>query len=117
MNVLLVGLGRWGENHLRVLGQLGVTLWVADISPERLASAIRRRVAPDHALADYRAGLEAVDAGDIVTCAELQAFLDACAGRASKPVPAAVGVRALDVLEAAERSARLGADVVLPATP
>src|SRR2546426_167523 len=36
MNVLLVGLGRWGENHLRVLSWLGVTLWVADVSPARL---------------------------------------------------------------------------------
>ena len=32
MNVLLVGLGRWGEKHLRVLTQLGLTVWVADVS-------------------------------------------------------------------------------------
>ena len=41
MNVLLVGLGRWGENHLRVLSRLGVTLWVADVSPARLDWAVR----------------------------------------------------------------------------
>jgi len=69
VNVLLVGLGRWGENHLRVLGELGVTLWVADVSPERLAWAIRRGVAPGRAVADYRAALSAVDAVDIVTSA------------------------------------------------
>ena len=45
---------------------------------------------------------------------ELQAFLDACAGRAANPVPAAAGVRALEVVEAAERSARLGSEVSLP---
>src|SRR5215467_13128792 len=70
MNVLLVGLGRWGENHLRVLGELGVTLWVADVSPARRAWAIRRGVAPGRAVADYRAALAAVDAVDIVTSAD-----------------------------------------------
>ena len=44
---------------------------------------------------------------------ELRAFLDACAGRAPNPVPASVGVRALDVVEAAERSARLARTVIL----
>jgi len=45
---------------------------------------------------------------------ELEAFLHACAGRAANPVPAAAGVRALEIVEAAERSTRLGADVALP---
>src|SRR5262245_30967946 len=70
VNVLLVGLGRWGENHLRVLGELGVTLWVADVSPARLAWAIRRGVALGRAVADYRAALGAVEAVDIVTSAD-----------------------------------------------
>jgi len=70
VNVLLVGLGRWGENHLRVLGELGVTLWVADVSQARLAWAIRRGVAPGRAVADYRAALGAVEAVDIVTSAD-----------------------------------------------
>ena len=70
MNVLLVGLGRWGEKHLRVLGELGVTLWVADVSPERLAWAVRHGVEPRRAVADYRTALNAVDAVDVVTSAE-----------------------------------------------
>jgi len=70
VNVLLVGLGRWGENHLRVLGELGVTLWAADVSPDRLALAIRSGVAPERAVADYREALGAVDAVDIVTSAD-----------------------------------------------
>ena len=37
MNVLLVGLGRWGEKHLRVLRQLGATVWVADVAATRRA--------------------------------------------------------------------------------
>jgi UDP-N-acetylglucosamine 3-dehydrogenase len=70
VNVLLVGLGRWGEKHLRVLGELGVTLWVADVSTERLAWAVRHGVAAIRAVADYRTALNAVDAVDVVTAAE-----------------------------------------------
>ena len=70
MRILLVGLGRWGENHLRVLGELGVTLWAADTSPGRLAWATRHGVAPDRAVADYRTALPHVDAVDIVTPAD-----------------------------------------------
>jgi predicted dehydrogenase len=70
VNVLLVGLGRWGEKHLRVLGELGVTLWVADVSPDRLAWAVRHGVAAIRAVADYRTALSVVDAVDIVTSAE-----------------------------------------------
>jgi len=40
MNVLLVGLGRWGEKHLRVLTQMGATVWVADVADERRQWAI-----------------------------------------------------------------------------
>jgi Glycosyl transferases group 1 len=67
MNVLLVGLGRWGENHLRVLSRLGVTLWVADVSPARLDWAVRSGVGPGRVVADYRVALARVDAADIVT--------------------------------------------------
>jgi len=70
MNVLLVGLGRWGENHLRVLSRLGVTLWVADVSPARLDWAVRSGVEPGRVVADYRAALARVDAADIATPAD-----------------------------------------------
>jgi UDP-N-acetylglucosamine 3-dehydrogenase len=70
MNVLLVGLGRWGELHLRVLGQLGASVWVADVSPRRLALAVERGVAPAQAVADYRVALAHVDAVDVVTPAD-----------------------------------------------
>jgi predicted dehydrogenase len=42
---------------------------------------------------------------------ELQAFLDACAGRGPNLVPASDGLRALAVVEAAARAARLGRTV------
>jgi len=70
MNVLLIGLGRWGERHLRVLAELGVTLWVADVSTARLEWAVSRGVEPCHAVADYREALAHVDAVDVVTPAD-----------------------------------------------
>ena len=54
MNVLLVGLGRWGEKHLRVLRELGATVWVADVAPARLEWARRQGVEPARAVRDYR---------------------------------------------------------------
>lgn len=70
MKVLLIGLGRWGEKHLRVLGELGVERWVADVSAERRAFAVRAGVAADHAVEDFRRALPHVDAVDIVTPAD-----------------------------------------------
>lgn len=70
MKVLLVGLGRWGEKHLRVLGELGVDLWVADVSAERRAFAIQAGVTPSRAVEDFRRTLPHVDAVDIVTPTE-----------------------------------------------
>jgi len=70
VNVLLVGLGRWGEKHLRVLGEIGATVWVADVSPGRLAWAVEHGVAATRAGTDYRAALPHVDAVDVVTPAD-----------------------------------------------
>ena len=44
MKVLLIGLGRWGEKHLRVLRELGCEVWVADVSDERRAFAVKSGV-------------------------------------------------------------------------
>jgi UDP-N-acetylglucosamine 3-dehydrogenase len=70
MNVLLIGLGRWGANHVRVLRQIGVTVWAADISAERRQWVIAQGVEPAHAVEDYRAVLDRVDAVDVVTSAD-----------------------------------------------
>ncbi|HEX7787434.1 MAG TPA: Gfo/Idh/MocA family oxidoreductase [Methylomirabilota bacterium] len=70
MNVLLVGLGRWGEKHLRVLGDLGVDLWVADVAADRRAFAARAGVPPARVVDDFRRALPHVDAVDVVTPAE-----------------------------------------------
>lgn len=70
MNVLLVGLGRWGEKHARVLREIGATVWAADVSPHRRQWAIAHGVEPAHAVEDYRAVLDRVDAVDVVTPAD-----------------------------------------------
>ena len=44
---------------------------------------------------------------------ELGTFLEACRGRAANPVPAEDGVLALEVVEAAARSARLGRTITI----
>lgn len=70
MNLLLVGLGRWGEKHLRVLTELGVTVWAADVAADRRAAALRRGLPASRVVADFAAVLGEVDAVDIVTPAE-----------------------------------------------
>src|SRR5574341_1081040 len=77
MNVLLVGLGRWGEKHLRVLRELGASVWVADVSPARREWAVGQGVDAQRAVADYRAALPRVDAVDIVTPADSHRVLAA----------------------------------------
>lgn len=70
MHVLLAGLGRWGEKHLRVLRELGATVWVADVSAERRAWAVGQGVDAARAVVDYREALPHVAAVDIVTPAQ-----------------------------------------------
>jgi predicted dehydrogenase len=84
VNVLLIGLGRWGEKHLRVLREIGATVWVSDIDPQRRAWAVAQGVDAGRAVADYRAALAQVDAVDVVTPADShRAITEACldAGR------------------------------------
>ena len=77
MNVLLIGLGRWGEKHLRVLRDLGVELWVADVSPERRAWAVDKGVDRARVVADFRDALDVVEAVDIATPADSHAAIGA----------------------------------------
>ena len=70
VRVLLIGLGRWGEKHLRVLRELGADVWVADVAAGRLAWAVKHGVDAAHAVTDHRRALGQVDAVDIVTPAD-----------------------------------------------
>ena len=84
MNVLLIGLGRWGEKHLRVLGEIGATVWVADVSADRRRWATAHGVDPGHAVEDYRAALDHVDAVDVVTPADSHLTIAEACLRAGK---------------------------------
>jgi UDP-N-acetylglucosamine 3-dehydrogenase len=84
MNVLLVGLGRWGEKHLRVLGEIGPTVWVADVSADRRRWAIAHGVDPGHAVEDYQAALGHVEAVDVVTPADSHPSIGEACLRAGK---------------------------------
>src|SRR5262249_12756940 len=66
MRVLLIGLGRWGEKHLRVLTELGVEVWAADVSAERREFAVKAGVAAARVLTDFRDALGRGDAVDLV---------------------------------------------------
>jgi predicted dehydrogenase len=70
VKVLLIGLCRWGEKHLRVLTELGADVWAADVSPARLAWAVGQGVPTERTTTDYRAMLDRVDAVDVVTPAD-----------------------------------------------
>jgi len=62
--ILLIGVGRWGANHLRILQSMPVELFVAERDPERLNSS---GVAQSHRTADARTLFPIIDAAVVVT--------------------------------------------------
>ncbi|HEV8440209.1 MAG TPA: Gfo/Idh/MocA family oxidoreductase [Methylomirabilota bacterium] len=112
MRVLLVGLGRWGEKHLRVLAELGVEVWVADLAEERRAFAVRAGVPAERAVEDFRTALPHVDAVDLVTPADSHRLLAGeCLGAGKdcfleKPLALTVG-EGQALAEAQARSGRI----------
>lgn len=85
MDVLLVGLGRWGEKHLRVLGDIGATVWVAEVSAERRQWAVAHGADASRVVADYREALDRVQAVDVVTPADSHLAIAETCLRAGKP--------------------------------
>jgi predicted dehydrogenase len=73
--ILLIGLGRWGVNHLRVLQSMPVELFVAETNPERLKSA---NVPANHRTADAASLFPIIDAAVVVTPA--QTHFEICRG-------------------------------------
>jgi predicted dehydrogenase len=116
MKVLLVGLGRWGEKHLRVLTQLDATVWVADVADARRHWAVGQGIPRARTVADFRQALPHVDAVDIVTPADShRAVAETClaAGRhcfIEKPltVSAADGRAVAAAGRAADRVVQVG---------
>lgn len=109
MRILLVGLGRWGEKHLRVLRELGADVRLADLSPTRREWARGQGVAEDRVVADYRDALGAVDAVDIVTPADTHRALAIDCLAAGRPCfvekPLAVTAAEGRAIDAAARAA------------
>jgi UDP-N-acetylglucosamine 3-dehydrogenase len=73
--ILLIGLGRWGVNHLRVLQSMPVELFVAESDPARLNSA---NVPQSHRTADAASLFPIIDAAVVVTPA--QTHFELCHG-------------------------------------
>jgi UDP-N-acetylglucosamine 3-dehydrogenase len=65
--VLLLGLGRWGLNHLRNLRGLPVELFVAETDPHRLKQAVHAGVSESHVTTRHRDFFPLIDSAVIVT--------------------------------------------------
>jgi UDP-N-acetylglucosamine 3-dehydrogenase len=70
MKLLLIGIGRWGANHLRVLHSLPVELFVSELDGKRLESARKLGIPDSHLTTDYKQFAAQVDAVVIVTPAQ-----------------------------------------------
>ena len=66
-SVLLVGLGRWGANHLRTLRSLPVTLYCADTDSARIDALVKSGFPAERAGSDALALLPKVDCVVIAT--------------------------------------------------
>ncbi len=70
IKILLLGVGRWGINHLRLLQSLPVELFVAEINPERLAQVRTMGIPETQVFKNYRDISAQMDAMVVVTPAD-----------------------------------------------
>jgi UDP-N-acetylglucosamine 3-dehydrogenase len=70
MRLLLIGVGRWGMNHLKTLTKLVDELYVVDSDPGQLKVAREFSIQSDHLSTDYHDFLGRVDGVDVVTPAD-----------------------------------------------
>jgi len=70
MKILLLGLGRWGINHLRNLNSLPVELYVAEISGKHLEPAQKLGLPGERLTTDYKKVINRVDCVVVVTPAQ-----------------------------------------------
>lgn len=110
--VLLLGLGRWGINHLRNLHAMPVQLFVAEVDTKRLEPAQKLGLAEGQLTTNYKECLEKVDCVVVVTPAQThfplcKDFLEA--GKdvfVEKPITL-VSKEARELTELAERKNRI----------
>jgi predicted dehydrogenase len=74
--ILLLGIGRWGTNHLRSLKSMPIELFVAEVDAKRLEQARTLGVDDKHLTTNYRDFAAKVDAAVVVTPA--QTHYDLC---------------------------------------
>jgi predicted dehydrogenase len=67
MKILLLGIGRWGANHLRVLHSLPIELYVSELDGKRLEAARKLGIPEDHLSTQYKDFIGLVDAAVVVT--------------------------------------------------
>jgi predicted dehydrogenase len=65
--ILLLGLGRWGLNHLRNLHNLPIELYVAEVGDKQLEPAHKLGLPAERLTTDYRSFLGRVDGVVVVT--------------------------------------------------
>jgi len=70
VRILLIGVGRWGRNHLKSLAKLVDEVYVADSDPGQSKVCKEFSIPPDHFSLNYRDFLDRVDGVDIVTPAD-----------------------------------------------
>ncbi|MGZ3590466.1 MAG: Gfo/Idh/MocA family protein [Thermodesulfobacteriota bacterium] len=70
MKLLLVGIGRWGKNHLKALTKLVDELYVVDSDQSQLKACQELSIPADHLSNDYHDFLDRVDGVDVVTPAD-----------------------------------------------
>jgi len=68
--LLLLGVGRWGANHLRNLHSLPVELYVAEVDNQRLEAARKLGLPESRLTRDYRAFAGEIDGVVVVTPAQ-----------------------------------------------
>lgn len=68
--VLLLGLGRWGVNHLRNLSAMPVQLFVAEVDSKRLEPARKLGLPEEQLSTNYKGCLDKVDCVVVVTPAQ-----------------------------------------------
>ncbi|HZT23405.1 MAG TPA: Gfo/Idh/MocA family oxidoreductase [Verrucomicrobiae bacterium] len=112
MNILLLGLGRWGVNHLRNLHSLPVELYVAEVGEKQLEPARKLGLSPERLTTNYKNFISRMDGVVIATPAPThfalcQEFLEA--GKdvfVEKPLTL-VNEEAQRLVELAERNHRI----------
>lgn len=67
MKIMLIGVGRWGNNHLRTLINLKTNLYVAELSPDIRKKCFEMGIKEDRLTDDYKKFLDIVSAVVVVT--------------------------------------------------